>query len=62
MRLVRLTTHNAPNFIGYEILFKTRGEYMVKKIIDTNNNSIKINHPDLNNQLNLSRKIFVLIE
>jgi hypothetical protein len=62
MRLVRLTNQNAHNFIGYEILFKTRGEYIVKKIIDANNISIKINHPDLNNQLNMTRKIFVLIE
>ena len=61
MCLIRLTSQNAHNFIGYEILFKTRGKYIVKKIIDTNNVSIKINHPDLNNHLNISRKIFVLI-
>ena len=34
MRLIRLTNQNVHNFIGYEILFKTRGEYIVKKIIE----------------------------
>tara|TARA_B100000963_G_C22582389_1_gene651488 strand:+ start:373 stop:564 length:192 start_codon:yes stop_codon:yes gene_type:complete len=63
MKLIRLTSENAPKYIGYEILFKTRGNHLVKKIISVNNTSVKIEHPDLNNQLQIvSRKIYVLIE
>lgn len=49
MELVRLTT-NASKYIGYEILFKTRGINIVKKIISINNISVRIDHPDLHNQ------------
>ena len=63
MKLVRLTQQNASKYIGYEILFKTRGTHIVKKILDINNTSVRINHPDLKNQLQIvSRKVYVLIE
>jgi len=63
MELVRLTPQNASGYIGYEILFKTRGFHIVKKILGVNNTSVKIDHPDLHNQLQIiSRKVFVLIE
>ena len=63
MELVRLTQQNAQNYIGYEILFKTRGNYIVKKIFGINNTSVKVDHPDLQNQLEIvSRIVYVLIE
>tara|TARA_Y100000022_G_scaffold183793_1_gene178280 strand:+ start:517 stop:705 length:189 start_codon:yes stop_codon:yes gene_type:complete len=60
MNLVRLTKENANNYIGCEILFKTKGEHIVKKILSVNNNGIKIDYQNLQNQLNFNRKIFVL--
>jgi hypothetical protein len=62
MELVRLTQENVSKYIGYEILFKTRGKHIVKKILGINNTSVKIDHPDLHNQLQIvSRKVYVLI-
>ena len=63
MELIRLTQQNVSKYIGCEILFKTRGINIVKKILEINNTSVKIDHPNLHNQLQIvSRKIFVLIE
>ena len=64
MELVRLTGENASKYIGYEILFKTRGIHIVKKILSVSRTSVKIDHPDLHNQLGITsgRKIYVLIE
>jgi len=63
MKLVRLTTQNVSIYIGYEILFKTRGKHIVRTIIDSTDTSIKIDHPDLHNHIEiLKRKVFVLIE
>ena len=33
MELIRLTQKNVSKYIGYEILFKTRGNHIVKKIL-----------------------------
>ena len=61
--LLRLTPLNAHKYIGYEILFNTRGNQVVKKILGVTNTSIKIDHPDLHNQLQIvSRKVFVIIK
>ena len=63
MELVRLRQKNVSKYIGYEILFKTRGKHIVKKILGINNTSVKIDHPDLHNQIQIvSRKVYVLIE
>ena len=62
MKLLRLNPQIDYQYIGYEILFKTRGNYVVKKILKVNNSSIVVDHNDLNNQLQLSRKIHVIIE
>ena len=63
MELIRLTQQNAAEYIGYEILFKSRGIHIVKKILGVTNTSVKINHSDLHNQLQIvSRKVYVLIE
>ena len=63
MNLIRLTPENASKYIGFEILFKTRGNHIVKKIISTKNNSVKIDHPDLKNNLQIvSRKVYVIVD
>lgn len=63
MELIRLSPQNAYEYIGYEILFKSRGKHIVKKILSVSNTSVKIDHPDLHNQLQIiSRKVYVLIE
>jgi hypothetical protein len=63
MHLIRLTPENSSHFIGHEILFKTRGSHIVKKMLGVTNKCVKIDHPDLNNCLQVvSRKVYVLVE
>lgn len=65
MKLIRLIPENARYYIGYEIIFKTRGNHIVKKILDISKTckSIKIDHPDLQNNLQIvSREVYVIIE
>ena len=64
MKLEKLNTENVEKYVGYNILFKTRDNYLVKKIISIakSKKSIKIDHLDLNNNLNINRNIYVIIE
>ena len=62
MKLIRLTLQNASKYIGCEILFKTRGNHIVKIILGVTDTSVTIDYPDLHNHLTLSRRIFVLVE
>ena len=63
MNLIRLNTENVHKYKDYEIIFKSKGKHIVKKILGINKKSIKIDHPDLNNNLEfISRKIYVIIE
>ncbi len=60
--LIRLTPDNVFQYIGYEIIFKTRNKYIVKRILSVSNTgkSIKIDHDDLQNSLQIvSRKVYV---
>ena len=34
MNLLQLTPERAHEFVGYEIMFKTRGNHLVKRILD----------------------------
>ncbi len=62
MNLVKLSPENARQYIGCEILFKTRGAHIIKNIISVSNSSVKIDCQDLNNSLEiLSRNVYVLI-
>ena len=64
MILVRLTPDNVNNYIGYKIIFTSRGKTLIKNIISASSSgkSIKIEHPDLNNCLQIvSRKVYVSI-
>lgn len=61
--LVRLTPENVRNYIGMDIMFQTRKDYIFKKInsISKTGKSIHIDHPDLNNCLQIvSRKVYVV--
>ena len=60
--LIRLTPDNVFQYISYEIIFKTRNKYIVKRILSVSNTgkSIKIDHDDLQNSLQIvSRKVYV---
>lgn len=60
---IKLTPQNATQYIGYTIVFKTRGEYITKKILKTNKKTIKIDHSELKNNLQIiTRNINVIIE
>ena len=62
MQLVRLTPQNSHNYLGYEIVFKSRGILIKKRILGISNYCVKIDHPDLCNELQLvSRKVHVLV-
>jgi hypothetical protein len=61
---VRLTPENANHYIGFEIVFKTRGRDIVKRItgVSASGRSVQIEHDDLHNSLNIvSRKVFVVV-
>jgi hypothetical protein len=65
MKQIRLTPDNAAQYIGRKIIFKTRGNNIVRRIISVSNTgkSIQIEHPDLNNSLQIvSRKVYVIVE
>ena len=61
MNLVRLTMENAYEYIGREIVFKSRGILIKKRILGVTDTAVKIDHPDLNNLLVVSRKVHVLL-
>jgi len=61
---VRLTSDNAKNYIGHNIRFTSRGESVIKKILGVSDSgkSIKIDHPDLKNSLEIvNRKVYVIL-
>ena len=61
--LIRLTPENVRLYIGQEILFRTRGDFIFKEIksVSKTGKTIYIDHPDLQNALQIvSRKVFVV--
>lgn len=64
MKLIKLTPENAIHYIGSEILFKTRGNnHVIKKIlrVSKSGKSIKIDHPDLQDCLQIvTRNVYVI--
>jgi hypothetical protein len=65
MKLIRLTPDSVRYYIGHEILFKSRGKHIVKIILDMSKSgkSIKIDHPDLQNSLQIvSREVYVILD
>ena len=62
MELVRLTTDNAPSYIGKQIQFTSRGRLHTKTILSVSPTTVRIDHPDLGNSLDISRKIMVIVD
>ena len=64
MNTVRLKTDNVFQYIGYEIIFKKHNCNVVKRIIGVSKTgkSIQIEHPNLQNNLQIeSRNIFIIL-
>ena len=64
MNITRLTPNNVSQYIGHEIIFKTRNNHIVKRIVGVSNQgkTITIEHPDLKNNLQIvSRKVYVIL-
>jgi hypothetical protein len=65
MSRVKLTPENVYQYIGYEIIFKSRNNYITKRIIDISNTgkTIHIEHPDLKNNLQIvTRNVYVILD
>jgi len=65
MNLLKLTQSNAFQYIGNKIIFKSRNNYVVKKIngVSVTGKTVYIDHPDLNNSLQIvTRNVYVIIE
>jgi hypothetical protein len=61
--MIRLTPSNVNQYINNNIIFKTRGREIIKRIISVSNSgkSIVIDHPDLGNCLQIvSRKVHII--
>ena len=59
----RLTPKNVKQYIGYEIIFKSGGKEVKRRIkrASESGKSITVDYPDLQNTLNLTRKIHVIL-
>ena len=65
MKLIELTPDNVFNYIGYNVLYKTRHNIKLNKInsVSESGKTIYIDNEDLNNCLEIvSRKVYVVIE
>lgn len=65
MKLLRLTPENVKSYLNKQILFRTRGVLVKKTILghSKSGESIQIEHPDLNNSLQIkSRCVYVILE
>ena len=61
--LIRLTPENVRMYIGREIMFRTRGDFIFKTLnsVSKTGKTVYIDHPDLQNALQIvSRKVFVV--
>lgn len=64
MELIRLTEENVHQYLGSEIIFKTRDQHIIKRILSVSpsGKSIRIDHEDLHNSLEIiSRHVYVII-
>lgn len=65
MRLVKLTPQNASKYVGYNILFRTRGNIAMKQIIAVSESgkTVQIEHGNLQNALQIvTRNVYVIVE
>lgn len=64
MNIVKLTPENVVLYIGRDILFKTRKTRTIKRIMGVSNSgkTIQIDHPDLQNKLQIvSRNVYAIV-
>ena len=65
MQLIQLTPENVKQYVGYDILFRTRNEHILKKVMGVSDTgkTVYIEHPDLNNTLQIiTRKVYVIVD
>lgn len=65
MRLETLTSENAAQYIGYNILYNSRGQVKMATILSVSETgkTISIDDPELKNALQtVTRKIYVILE
>lgn len=64
MFLIRLTQENASQYVGYSILFNSRGKLQYSRIlgISDTGRSLRIQYEDLGGTLGIKRKIYAVIE
>jgi hypothetical protein len=61
--LTRLTPENSQEYLGFEIVFNTRGNNILKKInrVSQTGKTLYIDHPDLRNNLEIvGRKVYAI--
>lgn len=60
--LIRLTPENAKNYVGYDFVFNTRGKNVIRRInrVSPTGKTIYIDHPDLKNNLQTGREIYII--
>lgn len=60
--LMRLTTENASQFIGHDIIFHTRNQNVIRTIegVSGSGRSVYIDNKDLNNNIGIKRAVFVI--
>ena len=60
--LMRLTTENASQFIGQDIIFHTRNQNVIRTIegVSGSGRSVYIDHKDLSNNIGIERAVFVI--
>ena len=62
---IKLTPENVRNYVGFEILFKTRNKHIVKTILNVSESgkTIYIDHNDLKNSLEIvKRNVYVILK
>jgi len=65
MNTIKLTPENVFLYLNHQIIFKSKNNYLIKRIdsISNSGKTIYIDHPDLNNNLEIvSRKVYVIID
>jgi len=64
MNTIKLTKDNVLQYIGHEIIFKTKNNHIVKRIIGVSNTgkTIQIDYPDLQNNIQIeTRNVYVIL-
>lgn len=64
MNNIRLTPENVFDYVDHEIIFKTNGTHVVRKIngISTTGKTIHVDYPELNNNLQIvTRNVYAII-